>query len=80
MQRNTPADACETFEFGEVEDYGIQIIQGNNSNSDRTSYLNFAAFNAGRAVELQWLTNTVCLLYTSPSPRDATLSRMPSSA
>ena len=25
----------------------------------------------------QW---TVCLLYTSPSPRDATLSRMPSSA
>ena len=23
---------------------------------------------------------TVCLLYTSPSPRDATLSRMPSSA
>ena len=25
-------------------------------------------------------TNTACLLYTSPSPRDATLSRMPSSA
>ena len=24
--------------------------------------------------------HTVCLLYTSPSPRDATLSRMPSSA
>ena len=24
--------------------------------------------------------NTNCLLYTSPSPRDATLSRMPSSA
>ena len=27
---------------------------------------------------LSWLNN--CLLYTSPSPRDATLSRMPSSA
>ena len=26
-----------------------------------------------------WQSNT-CLLYTSPSPRDATLSRMPSSA
>ena len=26
------------------------------------------------------LNNTYCLLYTSPSPRDATLSRMPSSA
>ncbi len=25
-------------------------------------------------------TGTPCLLYTSPSPRDATLSRMPSSA
>ena len=24
--------------------------------------------------------NGICLLYTSPSPRDATLSRMPSSA
>ena len=26
------------------------------------------------------VSNTICLLYTSPSPRDATLSRMPSSA
>ena len=28
--------------------------------------------------EIEWTVN--CLLYTSPSPRDATLSRMPSSA
>ena len=27
-----------------------------------------------------WLQSRGCLLYTSPSPRDATLSRMPSSA
>ena len=27
-----------------------------------------------------YTTATTCLLYTSPSPRDATLSRMPSSA
>ena len=26
------------------------------------------------------LAQNICLLYTSPSPRDATLSRMPSSA
>ena len=26
------------------------------------------------------VNNEACLLYTSPSPRDATLSRMPSSA
>ena len=27
-----------------------------------------------------WAVTKTCLLYTSPSPRDATLSRMPSSA
>ena len=27
-----------------------------------------------------WVQSSSCLLYTSPSPRDATLSRMPSSA
>ena len=29
---------------------------------------------------LKRISQYVCLLYTSPSPRDATLSRMPSSA
>ena len=37
-----------------------------------------------RATQVVWvgllLNGWVCLLYTSPSPRDATLSRMPSSA
>ena len=36
-------------------------------------------FYAGSAFGSYWLF-TSCLLYTSPSPRDATLSRMPSSA
>ena len=30
--------------------------------------------------EIEVRSGTTCLLYTSPSPRDATLSRMPSSA
>ena len=30
--------------------------------------------------DVEKLDHKVCLLYTSPSPRDATLSRMPSSA
>ena len=38
----------------------------------------------GRIMEIMSLVNSAgyinCLLYTSPSPRDATLSRMPSSA
>ena len=33
----------------------------------------------GQKIELKVLSY-ICLLYTSPSPRDATLSRMPSSA
>ena len=32
------------------------------------------------AVDYQDTRINICLLYTSPSPRDATLSRMPSSA
>ena len=28
----------------------------------------------------KWMQCTICLLYTSPSPRDGLLSRMPSSA
>ena len=31
-------------------------------------------------MKLDQVQDVVCLLYTSPSPRDATLSRMPSSA
>ena len=35
----------------------------------------------GTGNDRMWVVyNTNCLLYTSPSPRDATLSRMPSSA
>ena len=37
--------------------------------------------SGGRSyIETQAAQASVCLLYTSPSPRDATLSRMPSSA
>ena len=37
----------------------------------------FAQIRAGTATEVH---ATVCLLYTSPSPRDLSTSRMPSSA
>ena len=44
-----------------------------------------AGFEAGMSVaKTEWVftcpCDSPCLLYTSPSPRDATLSRMPSSA
>ena len=35
---------------------------------------------SARERSIGWPSTYACLLYTSPSPRDATLSRMPSSA
>ena len=43
-------------------------VRGRNSNNDLIRE------------KLGWDYSQTCLLYTSPSPRDATLSRMPSSA
>lgn len=58
MKRNTAATSCETFNLGEVEDYTIQLINPATANRS-ANYLNFVAFGEGRAVELQWLTNTI---------------------
>ena len=46
--------------------------------SDGTGTYSITAGDVNQDVSLTWDEN--CLLYTSPSPRDATLSRMPSSA
>ena len=51
------------------------------ADSDRAAHLQITDFPKQlRAGDLMVMNNTRCLLYTSPSPRDATLSRMPSSA
>ena len=59
------AEICSTI--------GMNII----TNSKSASEENLSRFKA-KKVSTEQLIN--CLLYTSPSPRDATLSRMPSSA
>ena len=51
-----------------LSDYEKKFKKGDN--------IIFAAFGGG----FTWGASYLCLLYTSPSPRDATLSRMPSSA
>ena len=51
-------------------------------------YYLYFAHHVGDYIRMAWATDVegpwtlyqTCLLYTSPSPRDATLSRMPSSA
>ena len=57
-------------------------------NDLKMGFINFAAFSVSFTDVEMWLKLTLltvtivytCLLYTSPSPRDRTRSRMPSSA
>ena len=59
------------------------ITEYANDGSKRNPLLSEDAFERAEARRIcQWFNErfTTCLLYTSPSPRDATLSRMPSSA
>ena len=44
------------------------------------SYLLRLMINVGKSVIFRNFESDTCLLYTSPSPRDRTRSRMPSSA
>ena len=55
--------------------YGIPAFNVNNL--EQVQAIMEAAYETDSPVILQ---ASSCLLYTSPSPRDATLSRMPSSA
>ena len=63
---------------------GVSYATGSTLTISETNFLNNTALmvvvwlEPVTAVRLQLLM--ICLLYTSPSPRDATLSRMPSSA
>ena len=69
---------------------GHVLINVTGAVTDQTANLNIAVSDTGIGIPEEQLTNvfekftqadgSTCLLYTSPSPRDATLSRMPSSA
>ena len=61
---------------------GALIFARNNAQID---YIKQARFSAQRIrkhldIPTSIVTDSVCLLYTSPSPRDRYISRMPSSA
>ena len=65
-----------------VDDLGYTDLSFTGSNFYETPNLDALA-NQGVFFDNAYSANPVCspcLLYTSPSPRDATLSRMPSSA
>ena len=76
----------EIFDDSNINDVQLKAIYDLNqanypevgfldSNDHLTRLIKFSSYNLIVFKELE-----ICLLYTSPSPRDATLSRMPSSA
>ena len=58
---------------------GVDYVTAKTGNTDERLYRHLIASHSF-AHEAGRIAHDACLLYTSPSPRDATLSRMPSSA
>ena len=73
---------------GVMPSAALNVCNGDYANAPTTgatidagSVLTYVLHNGeGSSLGLTIDYNNTCLLYTSPSPRDATLSRMPSSA
>ena len=87
---------CSTLQFEDVNGVGTTslLIKGGSSGISVKDSINNALIDLGSSQisvtpQLKCFSHLIvdgnatisnCLLYTSPSPRDATLSRMPSSA
>ena len=63
-----------------IDEAAVTIVAGNIRRSAGMRQFASDDNEAATAKENLWSQDENCLLYTSPSPRDATLSRMPSSA
>ena len=74
------------YKMDELDQQVIQLLSEDARLSNRkiASQLGFTEgtirSRVKRLEDENYIRFTACLLYTSPSPRDATLSRMPSSA
>ena len=69
-------------DFNDGDQYGVGLMQytiGDGRRSDTVSTL-IKPLSEDKNLQIKLNAVVTCLLYTSPSPRDATLSRMPSSA
>ena len=74
------SNGCTDFDTLTVDvfdEIGLEINGGDDSQVFCRGFSPIINSTADVASNVEWF---VCLLYTSPSPRDATLSRMPSSA
>ena len=69
-------DKLELVWHQDAEDRDIEILEGEGW---QMQFDNELPFDIGKGDRI-FITEQSCLLYTSPSPRDGLLSRMPSSA
>ena len=71
-----------SFGRGEIFQWGFNYIKARDDTTSVDPVLSDAVifYESNETGSVEGLTSGTCLLYTSPSPRDATLSRMPSSA
>ena len=74
MQTNIEVDSVDTFNLDNYSDFSIKINES--SISAEINPIDLERFKDNLKASLV----EACLLYTSPSPRDGLLSRMPSSA
>ena len=73
---NNANGAISVFAADVDSDGDVDVLIASRSEDKIALYLNDGSNNFTE----QTISTNACLLYTSPSPRDATLSRMPSSA
>ena len=77
LPHQTPTRMADVSDYYPEIDCAVDFIGGEGHDE-----LVINAHSTGGLIAVSWLTDrrTACLLYTSPSPRDGLLSRMPSSA
>ena len=73
----TPGLIATDTEIGIVEIGALSVTRDDSADMYKIGFSIYDAFNPNSTL-IPW--NRSCLLYTSPSPRDRTRSRMPSSA
>ena len=70
----------ETHHYSNTKPVNIHVFANTARNMGENCIIFTSYHSLHRVMEADIEVNTICLLYTSPSPRDLSTSRMPSSA